>query len=200
MEQPRGRPKGRRKGQAQYANWQRDGQGQSRDLQQLVEATAKVTLKLADAQQVLHMVRPGSILPTMIGMSSSESCRKACVLRVLVAGVMKTVAEEAMQQTALQAGWFAQAGSWLYKQWGSTKKELVESKATLLTLADLETSVRELQSNVRVPGTMTMSLWLKLQASQPVSADMEMMAERREVASRSRSLCKLRGSACLTIS
>ena len=75
---------------------------------------------------------------------------------MLVASMTKTVAEEGVQQTALQAGWCAEAGSWLYKQWGPTKQELVETKATLLTLADLETSVRE-QSNVRVPGAMTMA-------------------------------------------
>ena len=170
--------KGRGKGHRQQANRKpKDGQDQSRDLQKLVEATAKLTLKLADAQQVLLQdcgltwfvsAEPGGILPTMFGVSSEwrklqetsphlitsplPTLMMSCVLEELVARMRKTVAEEAMQKSALQAGWCTEAGTWLYKRWGPVKKDLVAAKTTPLALSDLETIVKEIQADIQVPG------------------------------------------------
>ena len=151
--------------------WSKDGQDQSRDLQKLVEATAKLTLRLADAQQVsssglwLYMVRQhGARRNTSHDVRSELGVEKAagdqpasdhkplptlmmsCILEELVARMRKTVAEEAMQRSALQAGWCTEAGTWLYKHWGPVKKDLVEAKTTPLALSDLETIVKEIQT------------------------------------------------------
>ncbi|CAE7853719.1 unnamed protein product, partial [Symbiodinium sp. KB8] len=198
------RPQGRRRGHKHGAG--RDppetkDQHRDRDLQQLVEATAKLTLKLADAQQVLLQdcgftwfvsTEPGGILPTMFGVSaewkklkeSSPHLSKSplptlmmtCILEELVARMQRTVAEESMQKAALQAGWCTEAGGWAYKQWDPIKKELVDTKEAPLTLTALETIVKEIQTDIREPGNLH-----KFQASQPLSEDMEMMAEHREV-------------------
>ena len=198
------RPQGRRRGHKHGAG--RDppetkDQHRDRDLQQLVEATAKLTLKLADAQQVLLQdcgftwfvsTEPGGILPTMFGVSaewkklkeSSPHLSKSplptlmmtCILEELVARMQRTVAEESMQKAALQAGWCTEAGGWAYKQWDLIKKELVDTKEAPLTLTALETIVKEIQTDIREPGNLH-----KFQASQPLSEDMEMMAEHREV-------------------
>ena len=157
MEQTRG-PKGRGRGYKHGAG--RDpqetrDQRRDRDLQQLVEATARLTLKLADAQQVLLQdcgftwfvsTEPGGILPTMFGVSAE----------------WKKLKES--------------SGGWAYKQWDPTKKELVDTKEAPLTLTALETIVKEIQTDIREPGNLH-----KFQASQPLSEDMEMMAEHREV-------------------
>ena len=50
------------------------------------------------------------------------------------------------------------------------------AKTTPLALSDLETIVKEIQADIQVPGTLH-----KFQASQPLTADMELMAEHREV-------------------
>ena len=203
MEQTRG-PKGRGRGHKHGAGrdpQETKDQHRDRDLQQLVEATARLTLKLADAQQVLLQdcgftwfvsTEPGGILPTMYGVSaewkklteSSPHLIKSplptlmmnCILEELVARMKRTVAEESMQKAALQAGWCTDAGGWVYKQWDPIKKELVDTKEAPWTLTALETIVKEIQTDIREPGNLH-----KFQASQPLSEDMEMMAEHREV-------------------
>ena len=197
---PKGRGRGHKHGASKDSQETRD-QPRDRDLQQLVEATAKLTLKLADAQQVLLQdcgftwfvsTEPGGILPTMFGVSaewkklkeSSPHLIKSplpmlmmnCILEEMVARMRRTVAEEGMRQAALQAGWCAETGDWLYKQWDPIKKELVDTEAAPLTLSALETIVKEIQTDIREPGNLH-----KFQASQPLSEDMEMMAEHREV-------------------
>ena len=59
---------------------------------------------------------------------------------------------------------------------GPVKKDLLAAKTTPLALSDLETIVKEIQADIQVPGTLH-----KFQASQPLTADMELMAEHREV-------------------
>ena len=167
---PKGRGRGHKHGAGRDPQETKD-QHRDRDLQQLVEATARLTLKLADAQQVLLQdcgftwfvsTEPGGILPTMFGVSAEWKKLKessphliksplptlmmTCILEELVARMQRTVAEESMQKAALQAGWCTEAGGWADKQWDPIKKELVDTKEAPVTLTALETIVKEIQT------------------------------------------------------
>ncbi|OLP95953.1 hypothetical protein AK812_SmicGene21867 [Symbiodinium microadriaticum] len=163
---PKGRGRGHKHGAGRDPQETKD-QHRDRDLHQLVEATARLTLKLADAQQVLLQdcgftwfvsTEPGGILPTMFGVSAEWKKLKessphliksplptlmmTCILEELVARMQRTVAEESMQKAALQAGWCTEAGGWADKQWDPIKKELVDTKEAPVTLTALETIVK----------------------------------------------------------
>ena len=163
----------------------RPGKGQGRseprsrqeapDIQKLVEATAKLALHLADANQVilqdcgftLFISREeGSILPVMFGVSTEWRCIKEatpeqvtrplysimleCVLKELVARIQQADQSEHLQKAAKEAQWINAEKAWLYKRWEPQSKTLVAMDKPPLTTTLLQI-LAELMQDARVP-------------------------------------------------
>ena len=138
--------------------WERSAIGSERqEAQQLLEATAKLALRLADAHQILLQdcgftwfvgTEQGRVLLIMFGVSAEWKRLKEqtphllkkplhvlmmeCILKELAARLAKVAQDEAARGLAIQADWMTEAGQWKYKAWDPTKKALVDTGATPL--------------------------------------------------------------------
>ena len=178
----------------------KSNQNMDKDMQQLLNATAKLTLQLADAHQTILLdcgftwfvsTEPGGVLPVMFGVSSEgrkiqeqnpqqlkhplHVIMMECIMAELRARLTKTSQEEAMKQAALQTGWVDQQGLWLYKSWDPVKKALTTMAKDPLSIA-LDKIIAEIQADLQVPGALH-----RFHASQPLKADMETLTEHKEV-------------------
>ena len=128
--------------------------GTSRAKAKLVQATAKLALRLADANQVILQdcgftlfisKEEGSVLPVMFGVSTEwrrikeapeqvtrplNSIALECVLKEVVARIQQADQSEHLQKAAKEkaareAQWINAEKAWLYKRWESQSKTLV---------------------------------------------------------------------------
>ena len=168
----------------------KSNQNMDKDMQQLLNATAKLTLQLADAHQTILLdcgftwfvsTEPGGVLPVMFGVSSEwrkiqeqnpqqlkyplHVIMMECIMAELRARLTKTSQEEAVKQAALQAGWVEQQRLWLYKSWDPVKKALTTMAKDPFSMPALD---REIQADLQVPGALH-----RFHALQPLKADME---------------------------
>lgn len=199
-EQQQGRRPPRR-GKPQERNT-RQGQGnQDRDISKLVEATAKLTLRLADEHQLLLQdcgftwvvsTVQGGVLPMMFGISSEwkklrdENPQQItrplhvlmleCILTELQARLKKVVEDPAVREAGIQAGWYTEQGVWLYKTWDPIQKQLVAATREPMTTTTMENLIIEVLADIKEQGVLH-----KFHASQTLQADAEMTAENKEV-------------------
>lgn len=168
-----------RRGKHQERN-ARQGQGnQDRDISKLVEAAAKLTLKLADEHQLLLQdcgftwfvsTEQGGVLPMMYGISSEWKKLKEetpqqitrslhalmleCIVVELQARVKKVAEDSNVREAAVQAGWCTEAREWCYKTWDPIKKELVAAAREPLTTVTIENTIIEILADIKEQGVL----------------------------------------------
>ena len=171
------------------------------DLQRLTEATAKLALRLADANQLVLQDcgfiwfvsrEEGSILPVMFGVSAEWrripettpdkirrplfSIMMECILRELVARAQQASQDENLQKAAKAGLWTNAEGAWLYKRWDPQAKSLVTMETPPLTAAALLHTLEELLQDVRTTDGLR-----KFHASRPLTEELANQAMDQEV-------------------
>ena len=171
------------------------------DIQKLTEATAKLALRLADANQLVMQDcgftwfvsrEEGSILPVMFGVSAEWrrikettpdkisrplfSIMMECILKELVARVQQADQDENLRKAAKTALWVNSDGAWLYKRWDPQAKALVDMEAPPLTTTVLLQTLEELLQDVRTQEGLR-----KFHASRPLTQELANQVMDQEV-------------------
>ena len=160
----------------------KSNQNMDKDMQQLLNAAAKLTLQLIDVRQTILLdcgftwfvsTEPGGVLPVMFGVSSEwrkiqeqnpqqlkhplHVIMMECIMAELRARLTKTSQEEAMK-------------------WDPVKKALTTMAKDPRSMPALDKIIAEIQADLQVPGALH-----RFHASQPLKADMETLTEHKEV-------------------
>ena len=184
-----------RRGQRRQREGRTQGQGRQVDqdqMQQLIEATADLSLRVAEAQQLVLLdcgftwfvaTEQGSILHVMFNISkewrrlqenSPEQITKPlyitmmeCILTELKARVARTIQGPALKTAAVTAGLCAAENQWPFKQWSPTQKALIDSGKQPLNTDAIMSMLVSMLADVLEAGVLR-----KFHASRPLQEDM----------------------------
>ncbi|CAE6960767.1 pol, partial [Symbiodinium sp. CCMP2592] len=190
-----------RKSKHQERNGRPEQGSQERDITKLVEAAAKLTLKLADEHQLLLQdcgftwfvsTEQGGVLPMMFGISSEWKKLKEtnpqritqplnvlmleCIVTELQARLRKIGEDTSVKTDAIQAGWCTDQGEWNYKTWDPTQKELVATTREPMPTTAVESLLIEVLADIKEPGILH-----KFHATHTLHEDMDKAEDNKEV-------------------